>query len=224
MEVKKDKLAAAIKAAKATEKKRKFNQTIDLIINLKEIDVAKDEAKIEEYIKLPHGRGKPARVCAFVGAELKDQADKICDVVVLSDDFPKWTSPRNCKKLARQCNFFIAQANIMPDVAKTFGRFLGPVGKMPNPKAGQIVPPKINLTPLVEGLKKTIKVAIKKSPVILCAVGSENMEDAALTENALAVLERIKAVLPKGIHNINAVLIKTTMGAPVKVSEDEKEK
>lgn len=112
----------AIKKSRDGEK-RNFSQTIELIINLKELDLKKEEAKIEEFIELPAGRGKPARVCAFVGPELKDSAKKVCDDFVLSDDFDS-LDKRKIRKLARANDFFIAQANIMPLIAKIFGRYL----------------------------------------------------------------------------------------------------
>ena len=206
----------AIKKTKEAEK-RKFAQTIDLAINLKEIDVNKEEGKLEEYMPLPHGRAKPAKIGAFVGPELKEQATKFCDFFILSDDFGKWNDARKIRKLAREYDFFIAQANIMPDIAKAFGRYFGPVGKMPNPKAGLVVPPKANLELLTKNLKKTVKVMIKKAPVILCAVGSETMTDEQIADNILAVLERVKSKLPKAQHNISNIIIKTTMGKPQKV-------
>jgi len=209
----------AIKQAKAAKKKGKFIQTIDIAVNLKELDITKEEAKINELIQLPQGRAKPAKVCAFVGPELKDQATKLCYKVILSDNFPKWTEARKGKKLARECDFFIAQANIMPDVAKTFGRYLGVLGKMPNPKMGQIVPPKANLEPLVKRLKNSVNLTIKKSPVIPCGVGNEKMGDEQIAENINAVLERLTTKLPRGKHNIASVIVKTTMGSPIKIGE-----
>ena len=215
MAIEKARVLDAIKKSREGEK-RNFSQTIELIINLKELDVKKEEGKIEEFVELPAGRGKPAKVCAFVGPELKDSAKKACDSVVLSDDFDSFDK-RKIRKLARSNDFFIAQANIMPAIAKTFGRFLSPIGKMPSPKAGHVVPPKANIEPLARMLKKTVKVAIKKAPVFQTLIGNEAMTDEELLQNATAVMERLKGKLPKGEHNIKAILIKTTMGKPVKV-------
>jgi len=210
----------AVKKAKAAKKKGKFTQTIDIAVNLKELDIEKEEGKVNEILQLPHARAKPAKVCAFVGHELQDSAEKFCDVVILSDTFSKWTEKRKSKKLARQCDYFIAQANVMPAVAKTFGRYLGVLGKMPNPKAGQIVSPKANIEQLVKKLKNSIKLVIKKAPVIFCGVGNETMTDEQLADNISAVLERLHTKLPRGKHNIANVIVKTTMGAPVKIGEE----
>jgi large subunit ribosomal protein L1 len=215
MAIEKAKVLDAIKKSREGEK-RNFSQTIELIINLKELDIRKEEGKIEEFLELPAGRGKPAKVCALIGPELKDAAKKVCDNFVVSDDFDSFDK-RKIRKLAREHDFFIAQANIMPAIAKTFGRFLSPLGKMPSPKAGHVVPPKANIEPLVKILKKSVKLVIKKAPVFQTIIGNDNMTDEELHQNAIAVIEKLKGRLPKGEHNIKAVLIKTTMGKPVKV-------
>jgi large subunit ribosomal protein L1 len=215
MAIEKAKVLEAIKKSREGEK-RNFSQTIELIINLKELDIKKEEGKIEEFVELPAGRGRAAKVCALVGPELKNAAEKVCDSFVLSDDFDSFDK-RKIRKLARDNDFFIAQANIMPAIAKTFGRFLSPIGKMPSPKAGHVVPPKANIEPLVRMLKKTVKVAIKKAPVFQTLIGNEAMTDEELLQNAWAVVEKLKGKLPKGEHNIKVILIKTTMGKPVRV-------
>jgi large subunit ribosomal protein L1 len=211
------KIIEALKQVRAQEKKRKFVQTIDVAFNLKELDLNKEEAKLEEFVQLPHGRAKPAKICAIVGQELIEQAKKFCDLAILSDDFPNWDDKRKVKKLAREYDYFLGQANMMPQIAKVFGRYFGPVGKMPNPKAGQIVPPKGNIEPVVKNLRSLIKVAIKKAPVIHCAIGSEKMTDEQLADNLLTVFERLKSKLPRAQHNIANVCVKTTMGQTVKV-------
>ena len=213
----KTQILEAVKQAKSDETKRNFTQSIDLAINLKEINVDKEEGKLEEFVVLPAGRATPAKVCALIGVELKSQAEKLCDLTILSDDFVKWEEKRKCRNLARDYDFFIGQANIMPLIAKSLGRYLGPKAKMPSPKAGHILPPKINIEPLIKNLKNSIKIAIKKAPVIHCSVGDEKMSDENLTENIIAVLERVKSKLPNGQHNIKNIIIKKTMGKSVKV-------
>jgi large subunit ribosomal protein L1 len=199
--------------SKAT--KKKFTQSIDLAINLK--FESKESPKIDEIITVPKGKGKPAKVGAFVAAELKDQAEKLCDKTAFSDTFDQWKEPRKIKKFLRSCDFFIAQATIMPKVAQVFGKYLGPIGKMPNPKAGQLVPPKANLEPLVKKLKNSVKLTLKKSPVLHCSVGNEKMSSDDISENIVAILEALKSKLPKGAHTISSIYIKTTMGPGVKI-------
>jgi large subunit ribosomal protein L1 len=211
----KTKVLQSIKDARAKSKQRKFSQSFDLIINLKEFDTKK-ESKVEDFITLPHGRGKEAKVCALVGPEMKDLA-KECDNVVLANEFSKYQDARQCRKLARAYDFFIGQATIMPQIAKTFGKYFGPIGKMPNPKGGQIVPPNLNLSLLVKKFKKTSKISVSKVPIASCRIGDEKMTDEHIAENIIFAMDHIEHAFPRGKANIQNILIKTTMGAPVKL-------
>jgi len=213
----KNQILEAIKQVKADETKRNFSQSIDLAVNLKDVDINKEEGKFEEFVVLPAGRAKPAKVCALIGAELRTQAEKLCDLAILSDDFVKWEDGRKCRNLARNYDFFIGQANIMPLIAKYFGRFLGPKAKMPSPKAGHILPPKANIEPIVKALRNSVKIMIKKAPVIHCCVGTEKMTDEQLADNIIAIVERVKSKMPMQQHNIKNIVIKKTMGKSVKV-------
>ena len=118
------------------------------------------------------------------------------------------------RRLAKECDFFVAQANLMPDIASNFGKILGPKGKMPNPKAGCIIPPKAQLKPLKERLKKLVRLQTKNEPIVKCLVGSENMDDAAIVDNILAVHTALVHALPKGEANIKSMFLKLTMGKP----------
>jgi len=209
-----------LKAIQKLEKgKRKFKQTYELIINLKGLNLKKPDEQVEFWMQLPKTTGKPKKIGAFVGPELLEQAKEACDVVISHDDFGNYTDKKTIKKLSKSCDYFIAQANLMADVAKTFGRYLGPHGKMPNPKAGCVVPPKANLKPLVEKLKNTIKVSAKIQPSIKTAAGNENMKEEDIAENMTAIYNNVLDKLPQEKHNIKNVLIKLTMSKPIKVEE-----
>ena len=215
----KEELQSALQKAKDISEKRNFKQSFDLIINLKGLDMKKPDHQIDIFITLPHPRGKKTKVCALVGAELQEQAKAICDSVILSDNFERFNDKREIKRTANSFDYFVAQANIMPKVATTFGRFFGPRGKMPNPKAGCVVPPNANLKPLYEKLQKTIRLTTKNVPLIQCSVGTEDMSMDDITSNALAVYNAILHLLPNEKHNIKDVYVKLTMGKPVKVGE-----
>ena len=107
----------------------------------------------------------------------------------------------------------------MPKVATTFGRVLGPRGKMPNPKSGAVVPPNANLKPLYEKFQRTVKASAKTAPLIQCSIGTEDMNGDDIAENALTVYNSLIQVLPNEKHNIRDIYVKLTMGKPVKVGE-----
>ena len=211
----------AIQALKALPK-RKFKQKYDFIMNLRHLDLKKPEEQVELWVKLPYDKGRPTKIGALVGPELAEQAKTTCDTVVLHDNFSQYTDKRKMRKLAREHDYFIAQANIMADIAKTFGRIFGPRGKMPNPKAGCVVPPNANIKALVEGLRKTIKVSAKIQPSVKVMVGNEDMPDEQKAENSLAVYTNVVHKQPQEAFNNKTVMLKLTMSKPVKIIEEAK--
>lgn len=213
------KILDSVKKAKSESKKRNFSQRIDFILNLKNLDFKKPEHQVDIFVTYPHSLGKKIKVCALVGPELKDEASKVCDLVILADDFNKYNENKSMiKKIAKEYDFFIAQANIMPQVATTFGRALGPKNKMPNPKAGCVVPPKANLKPLYDRLQKTARITAKKEFIIHTVVGNETMSDEEIADNINTLYTQVIHHLPNEENNIRSVYIKLTMGKPIKVA------
>src|SRR3989344_3885612 len=200
---------------------KKFKQSYEFIINLRDLDLKKPEEQVELWIALPHDKGRATKVAALIGPEMAEAAKVTCDLVITHDQFAKYASDKKgIKKLAREYDYFIAQANIMPDVAKTFGRVFGPRGKMPNPKAGCVVPPNTNLKLLVDRLRKTVKVFAKTQPSIKVLVGKEGMPDDSVAENMNAIYTTVLHKLPSELSNIRSVLLKLTMTPPVRITEE----
>ena len=214
----KNSVKEAVKKLKESSKKRNFKQTFDLIINLRGLDMKKSDNHVELFVPLHYSKGKPVKICAFVAAELKEEAEKVCDTSVFVDDFPKYQQDRKLiKRLAAEHAFFIAQATIMPKVAQVFGKVLGTRGKMPNPKAGCVVPPKAALKPLYERLQKTVVVKAKQQPVVKVVVGSEEQNEDEVVDNILTVYNALIHKLPGEQNNIKSVLLKLTMSKPVEI-------
>lgn len=197
---------------------KKFKQTFDFIVNLKNLDIKKQEGKVDIFVQLPHGRGKPVKICAFVDDSLVIEAKKIFDNVVEFKEFPNYAKDkRRMRKLAREYDFFVAQANLMPQIAQVFGKFLGPKGRMPNPKVGCVIPPKIALQPIVDRLRNTVRLITKSEPILKCSVGIETMSDKDISENVMVAYNAVMNALPQKENNLKSVIIKLSMGAPVKV-------
>jgi|TARA_Y100000031_G_C8237383_1_gene393992 large subunit ribosomal protein L1 len=212
-----------LKQVKANSPKKNFKQSIDLIINLKGMDLKKAEQQINMFVTLHNDIGRDVSVCALVGPELEKSAKEVCNEVILAENFVKFKGKKELKQLAGKYDFFISQANIMAKVATTFGRFLGPKGKMPNPKIGSVLPPNANIRPLIEKLKKTATVATKNEPVIKCLVGKEDFDDNIVIDNILTIYNSVLQKLPGESQNIKSVMLKLTMGPAFKVGEEVKE-
>ena len=195
---------------------KKFVQSYDLIINLKDYDVK--TAPLDFFANLPYPKGKKIKIAAFVDQQLADQAAKFCDLVIRDTEFDKYKEDKKAaKKLAQQYDYFIAQATIMPKIAVVFGKALGGRGKMPNPKLGCVVPPNANLEPLVKKLATTVRLSAKKGTNLQCIVGKQDQSEAQIIDNILTIYQTAIKQLPNETHNVKVVLLKTTMGKPVKV-------
>lgn len=202
-----EKLLEKIKELREASKKRNFSQSIDLIISLKEFDIKKSENKINETFVLPNTH-KESEVVIFADG-LKDSG---CTVLTSSDTERLGKNKSAAKKLIGKTDFFLAEPKMMPMIGKLLGKLLAPRGLMPA-VLGPGTPPNT----LVNGLKKSIRIKIKDSPVIQCSVGNEKMPDEKISENIMAVLKFLETKLPKGEKNIGKILIKMTMGKPVKI-------
>jgi large subunit ribosomal protein L1 len=219
----KNEILKTLEIVKKNSPKRKFKQSYEIIINLKNLDLKKTDNHIDIFASLHYDRGKKVKICALVGHELKATAEKACDTTVLIDDFDKYTKDKNLtKKLAQDHDFFIAQANIMPKVAAAFGKVLGPKGRMPNPKAGCVVPPNANLEPLAQKLQNTVRVRVNTGALFQARVGSEDTSDDHLVDNSMVIYNALLHALPSE-HNIKSIYMKLTMGPSVKVGAKEVE-
>ncbi|MDH5391241.1 MAG: 50S ribosomal protein L1 [Candidatus Bathyarchaeota archaeon] len=205
----------AVKEAKDKSKKRNFSQSLELAINLQDVDPKKSGNRIQEIIELPHPAGKESKICVIASGEMALKAKGAgANLVIERGDLEALMGDKQKQKeLAKTYDFFIAEAPLMPLAGKSLGATLGPRGKMPTP-----VPPTANIADQIKKHRKMVLLRMRDQPVLQCRVGNENMADEEIAENIQAVVRRIEGKLKSGIRNINSIHLKTTMGTPVKVA------
>jgi|YNPNPStandDraft_1061719.scaffolds.fasta_scaffold16523_1 large subunit ribosomal protein L1 len=195
---------------------RKFKQNIDLVVNLKNIDMNDAKNRIDEEVILPHGRGENAKVALFAGGELAVKSKNLVDMLIKPEDIDDLAkNKKKFKKIADEYDFFIAEASLMPTIGKTLGIVLGPRGKMPKP-----VPPTIDLTNMVNNLKRSVKIRTKSSKTFHTVVGKEDMKPEHIAENIEAIIKRLETKLEHGRQNIGSIYVKTTMGPAERIILD----
>jgi len=198
----------AVKELRKNKKKRNFDQTIDLIVNLQNFNIKKDSFNI--FIQVPH-KIKEKKIAGF----LEKKSDLV--YTIRKEDFQKFKEKKDIKKLVKNYDFFIANAKLMPQVAMNFGRILGPAGKMPNPKLGVLsVENENTIKAIIEKINSSIRIIVKE-PSIKAGVGKESLTDEQILENILIVYRSILDSLPKKKENVKSVFIKLTMDKPIKV-------
>ncbi|WP_100182529.1 50S ribosomal protein L1 [Candidatus Nitrosotenuis aquarius] len=205
-------LAKMIKDAKDTDKERKFKQTLEMYVILKDIDVKKGFA-MNETIQLPKKLSKPTTVCVMAGGDMGLKAKSAnADRVVSGDELNTLAAnKREARKFINNYDFFLADTQLMTTVGKVLGQLLGPRGKMPIP-----VPFNAPIESFLDRFRSSIRVKVKNSLSMSCKIGDESMDDGDLAANAHAVLNAIEKKLPSGDKNIRRIIVKTSMGKPVK--------
>jgi len=204
----------AVKQAKTQSGGKKFNQTIDMILDIQEIDMKAPESKIQEVVELPKPTGKPNKVCIVASGEFALKARNAqADFVLEKDVLERLAgNKKELRKLATSYDIFVVEAPLMPLVGRLLGPVLGPRGKMPIP-----VPPSADVTAILAKNRKTVVVRMRTQPVIQVSFGTEQMSDADLVENAQTILRVLDTKLKRGLKNIKFMFIKTSMGKPVKI-------
>jgi large subunit ribosomal protein L1 len=203
----KEDIISALTELRKNEKK-KFNQSVDLIINLQKFDVKKESINL--VLILPNPLKKKS-VCAFL-----EKKSTFIDTVS-KEQFDAYKDKKKLKKLAKAYDFFISTAKLMPAVATNFGRILGPLGKMPSPQLGIIIDDSENsIKNILSKIDNMVKVKAKE-PSIKLVIGKEEMEDEKIAQNILMVYNAVLNALPRKMEQMKSAMIKFTMTKPVKI-------
>ncbi|MBO3832541.1 MAG: 50S ribosomal protein L1 [Candidatus Brockarchaeota archaeon] len=220
LSVSKSSLEDALRKAVSPEysRPRKFLQSVEMVVCLTGVDLSKPDQRFTELVELPHSpyRTQP-KICVFTDGSLTTEAKNL-GLDILSREALSSTAgkKKNCRKIAQSYDFFIAEAPLMPLVGRVLGQFLGPKNKMPIP-----VPPASSITPIVERLRRSVRLVLKSSLAVSCKIGHEEMPVQQLLENAGTVLSTVERRLPHS-GSVRYVGFKTTMGRIVKASREAK--
>ena len=211
-------LVEVIKQVKESDKTRKFQQSIEMILVFKDIDVKKGFA-ISETIQLPKKMSKSASVCIIAAGDLgikakNAKADRVMNEAELVQ---LGKNKRESRKVINKYDFFLADTKLMPTVGKVLGQLLGPRGKMPTP-----IPFNAPVEALLERFRTSVGVKVKGSLSLSCKIGEESMDDADLAANANTIAAAIEKKLPNGDKNIRKIMIKTTMGKAIRLEQAKK--
>ena len=198
----------AVKKALEGAKKRNFRETVEIAINLKDVDLAIPKNRIQEDVILPNGRGRDVKVCVFGGGELALKAKGVADVVITPEELGTIADDKKeAKRLAKGNDYFIAEAPLMPTIGKRLGTVLGPRGKMPKP-----IPPGADPAPMIDNLRKSVTIRSKDKMTFHAPVGTMDMDPEEIADNIESIIKRVSAKLERGQMNIASVFVKTTMG------------
>ncbi|MEM1534405.1 MAG: 50S ribosomal protein L1 [Nitrososphaerota archaeon] len=214
-------LDRAVREALQRREKRNFIQAVELVINLKDVDVSKPEKRFSELVELPHGLGSAANSIAVVATgelALRASRSQNVDRVFERQEIEALVGNKKAaKKLVREFDYFLIEPQLVPVAARALGAALGGVGKAPIP-----IPANVDIDEFAARHKKSVMVRIRKVPQVMCVVGTEEMSADQIMDNARAVIERVISRLENGWANIKSIVLKLSMSAPVKVRPERR--
>jgi large subunit ribosomal protein L1 len=193
---------------------RNFRETVDLAINLRDLDLNDPSNRVDESIVLPEGTGQETSIVVFADGETAIRAEEAADDVLDGGDLADLGDDEDeAKDLAEDTDFFLAEEGMMQDIGRYLGTILGPRGKMPDPLG-----PDDDVVEAVERLKNSVQLRSGERRTFHTRVGAEDMLSEEIADNIDVITRRLHANLEKGPLNVDSMYVKTTMGPAVEVA------
>jgi large subunit ribosomal protein L1 len=213
MSVPRQQIMSAITEARSKSPKRSFDQTFELAINLRELDMKRPENRVNIRVQLPNGIGGQ-KVLVFASGDLalrarRSGADEVIEPAELNE---LAKDKKAAKRRLKDYDIFISEAPLMPTVGRVAGPILGPRGKMPTP-----VPPQAPVDNVIERERRAVVLRSRDKPFVHCKVGKEGMTDEQVAQNIEAIMANLTGSTKRGLGNIRSVYLKMSMGESVKL-------
>ncbi|OMH85502.1 60S ribosomal protein L1-B [Zancudomyces culisetae] len=193
--------------AESQEKKRKFTETVELQIGLKNYDPQRDK-RFSGTVKLPYIPRPQMTVCLLGDALDADRAKSENIPFQTAEDLKKLNKNKKLvKKLAASADAFLASEALIKQIPRLLGPGLHKAGKFPT-----TVSHADNLGDKVNELRSTIKFQLKKVLCLAVAIGNVTMTEDELLSNIMLAVNFLVSLLKKRWQNVKSLFIKTTMG------------
>jgi large subunit ribosomal protein L1 len=204
----------AVSRALEDAPERNFRETVDLAVNLRDLDLNDPSNRVDESVVLPSGTGQETTIVVFAEGETALRAQEVADDVLDEDELAELGDDDDAAKdLADDTDFFIAEKDLMQDIGRYLGTVLGPRGKMPEP-----LDPDDDVVEVINRMKNTVQLRSGERRTFHTRVGAEDMSAEDISDNIDVIVRRLHADLEKGPLNIDSVYVKTTMGPAVEVA------
>merc|ERR1711868_15533 len=193
-------------------KQRKFVETIDLQIGLKNYDPQKDK-RFSGTVKLRHVPRPKFSVCIFGDQQHCDEAKAKGLPHMSADDLKKLNKQKKLvKKLAKKYDAFLASESLIKQIPRLLGPGLNKAGKFPT-----MLTHSDDMEGKLNDIRSTVKFQMKKVLCLAVAVGNVDMSDDQLVSNLNLSINFLVSLLKKNWQNVKSLYIKSTMGKPQRV-------
>ncbi|KAJ8613776.1 hypothetical protein CTAYLR_008853 [Chrysophaeum taylorii] len=193
-------------------KKRKFVESIDLQIALKNYDPQRDK-RFSGTFKLPEVPRPNMKVCVIGNAVHCEEAERVGVDKMSVDDLKKFNKNKKIiKKFAKKYDAFLSSDNLIKQIPRLLGPGLTKAGKFPT-----LIESGADLTERIDAVKATIKFQMKKVMCLNVAVANVGMTKEAICQNISLSANFLASLLKKNWQNIKVLYIKSTMGPPTQI-------
>ena len=211
-----EKIRAYISEMLTNRKKRKFQETIDLQIGLKDYDPNKDK-RFAGSVKLPHIPRPHLKVCVIADAAHIDKCKKdgidYIEADALSKKIDKTDKKaKELKKWAGKYKMLFVSESLIKQIPKLGGPFLTRWGKFPI-----VIKTTDDVKSKIDENLSSVKFQLKKVLCLGVAIGHDGMTEDQIRQNLIISINYLVSLLKKGWNNVKSLYIRTTMGKPVKI-------
>ncbi len=213
----------ALKVMRENTKERKFTQSIELIINFKDLDTKKPINQVDVKVTMPNPTGKQGGGKKLLFAKTKDFVEEVqgdFDRIIEEPEIAK-LKKKEIALIATEYDILLAEGPVMLAVGKHLGQQLAPKGKMPKP----VQPNKAIVEQMLKTMGNVTRVTNKKGkfmPLVQIVIGNEKMTDEQLVDNAMTISEAVTKELPRKHQNIKSTYVKESMGPCIKLGAEQK--
>mmetsp|Transcript_47680 Transcript_47680/g.146974 ORF Transcript_47680/g.146974 Transcript_47680/m.146974 type:complete len:218 (+) Transcript_47680:90-743(+) len=198
-------IAAILEGSK--EKPRKFLETVELQIGLKDYDTQRDK-RFSGSIKLPNVPRPRMKICVLGDAVHCEQAQRAGTPFKSVDDLKKLNKNKKLvKKLAQSFDGFLASQVLIPQIPRLLGPGLNKAGKFPT-----LIQHTDSLETKITDMRSVVKFQLKKVLCMGVAVGNVGMNPDELKGNSLMAINFLVSLLKKNWNNVKRLHLKSTMG------------
>ncbi len=195
----------------SAESKRKFTETVELQICLKNYD-AKDK-RFAGSIRLPTAPKKNFSVCVLADAAHIEEAQKhsvpFMDVEALKN---LKKNKKLIRKLCQQYDAFLASDSLIKQIPRLIGPGMQKAGKFP-----ALLSHDEDMRQKIVDTQSTIKFQLKKVMCMAVAVGNVGQAPEEVEKNIVLAVNFLVSLLKKNWQNVKALTVKSTMGKPKRV-------
>ncbi|MGC9148276.1 MAG: 50S ribosomal protein L1 [Sulfolobales archaeon] len=211
--ISKETLISKIREALELGGSKKFVQGVDLQIVLKGLDPKSQEVRFRDAVYLPKGLGKKNKICVIADGDMAVRAKEGgADLLITREELQNIDKKR-AKKIASECDWILVKTDLMGIAGRVLGPALGPRGKAPTP-----VPANTDVISQINYYRSVTRLRNKEQLFVSCRVGSEKMKPEDLADNILAILSYVESKVKQPLEQVvDHIIIKTTMGTPVRV-------